>query len=173
MYAESFYVKTNAKKAQKPVPELYYMGTKLKNNKDFTITYSNTSGIYAQEGEYSVTITGVNNYAGTKTLTLTAVSQIPKKKPVSITKATLSGFEKSFPYTGKACIQSCTLKIAADGSEKTLVEGADYTVRYANNTKAGTATVTYYGKNIYTGKLKKTTKLHPMTSQQTVKKDFL
>ncbi len=161
VYADSFYVKTNAKKAQKPVPELYYMGTKLKNNKDFTITYSNTSGIYAQEGEYSVTIAGVNNYAGTKTLTLTAVSQIPKKKPVSITKATLAGFEKSFPYTGKACIQSCTLKITADGSEKTLVEGADYTVRYANNTKAGTATVTYYGKNVYTGKLKKTYKIAP------------
>lgn len=161
VYADSFYVKTNAKKAQKPVPELYYMGTKLKNNKDFTITYSNTSGIYAQEGEYSVTITGVNNYAGTKTLTLTAVSQIPKKKPVSITKATLAGFEKSFPYTGKACIQSCTLKITADGSEKTLVEGADYTVRYANNIKAGTATVTYYGKNGYTGKLKKTYKIAP------------
>ena len=142
VYADSLYVKTNAKKAQKPVPELYYMGTKLKYNKDFTVSYSNTSGIYAQEGTYSVTVTGTNNYTGTKTITLMAVSQIPKKKPISITKATVTGFEKSFSYTGKAHKQTCTLKIQTDNGERTLVEGADYTVHYTNNTKAGTHKIT-------------------------------
>ena len=74
VYADTFYVKINAKKAQKPVPELYYMGTKLKNNKDFTIAYPNKSGIYAKKGEYTVTLTGKNNFTGKKTLTLTAVN---------------------------------------------------------------------------------------------------
>lgn len=160
-YAEDFYVKIDAKKAQKPIPELYYMGTKLKNNKDFTITYSNASGIYAQEGTYTVTVTGIKNYTGTKTVTLTAVIQIPKKKPVSITKAALGGFEKTFVYTGTAHKQTCTLTMQTDSGTKNLVEGADYTVRYANNIKAGTATVTYYGKNGYSGKLKKTYKILP------------
>lgn len=160
-YAEDFYVKIDAKKAQKPIPELYYMGTKLKNNKDFTITYSNASGIYAQEGTYTVTVTGIKNYTGTKTVTLTAISQIPKKKPVSITKAALGGFEKTFVYTGTAHKQTCTLTIQTDNGTKNLVEGADYTVCYANNIKSGNATVTYYGKNGYAGKLKKTYKILP------------
>jgi len=160
-FADDFYVKINAKKAQKPVPTLYCMGKQLKYNKDFTITYSNTSGVYAQEGEYTATVTGKNNYTGTKTLTLYAVSKIPKKKPVSIKKAVLSGFEKSFNFTGKACRQTCTLKIMTDAGEKTLVEGADYTVRYTNNKKAGTATVIYYGKSGYSGTLKKTYKILP------------
>ncbi len=160
-YADDFYVKIDAKKAQKPIPEIYYMGAKLKNNKDFTVAYANTSGIYAQEGSYNVTVTGINNFTGTKTVTLLAVTQIPKVKPVSITKAALTGFEKSYIYSGKACKQTCTLKMQTDSGEKSLVEGADYTVRYANNVKAGTATVTYYGKNKYSGKLKKSYKILP------------
>jgi len=158
--AEEFYVKTS-KKAQNPIPQIYYMGTKLKHKKDFTIKYSNTSGIYAQAGEYSVTVTGTGNYTGTRTLTLTAVAKIPKKPAVSIAKASLSGFEKSFSYTGKACRQQCTLSVNTDEGEKMLIEGTDYTVRYTNNVKAGTATVTYSGKNSYTGKLKKTYKITP------------
>ena len=158
--AEEFYVKIG-KKAQSPIPELYYMGTKLKHKKDFTIKYANTSGVYAQTGAYSATITGKGNYAGTREIKLTAVSTIPKKSSVNIAKASLVGFEKSFPYTGKAHKQECTLYIKTAEGEKALTEGADYTVRYANNTKAGTATVTYSGKNNYTGKLKKTYKITP------------
>lgn len=161
VYANSFYVKINAKKAQKPVPTLYYMGTKLKVNKDFTIAYANKSGIYAKKGEYTVTVTGKNNFTGTKTLTLTAVSQIPKKTPVSIAKASLAEFEKSFTYTGKTGKQNCTLTMQTGSGKKELAEGEDYTVRYANNVKAGTATVTYYGKNGFVGKLKKTYKILP------------
>ena len=160
VYAMDFYVKIG-KKAQKPIPELYYMGTKLKNNKDFTISYANTSNVYAQTGEYSVTITGKGNYKGTRVLKLMAVEKIVKPKPVSIAKAALNGFAKSFTYTGKACRQECKLTVKTSEGEKILTEGMDYTVQYANNIKAGTATVTYYGRNRYTGKLKKTYKILP------------
>ncbi len=159
-FAEAFYVKTG-KKAQYPVPVLYYMGTKLKYKKDFTISYSNTSGIYAQTGEHSATITGIGNYTGTKTLKLTAVEKIPKKISISIAKASLTGFEKAFLYTGKSCKQNCALYISTPEGEKQLTEGIDYTVRYIGNTKAGTATVIYSGKNGYAGKLKKTYKIMP------------
>ena len=157
---EAFYVKTG-KKAQFPVPTLYYMGTKLKHKKDFTIRYANTSGVYTQAGEYSATITGAGNYTGTRVIKLTAAAKIEKKPSVNITKATLTGFEKSFTYTGKECRQTCTLTMQTSNGKKELAEGVDYTVRYTNNIKAGTAAVIYYGKNGYAGKLKKTYKILP------------
>ncbi len=157
---EAFYVKTG-KKAQFPVPTLYYMGTKLKHKKDFTIRYANTSGVYTQAGEYSATITGTGNYTGTRVIKLTAAAKIKKKPSVNITKATLTGFEKSFTYTGKECRQTCTLTMQTSNGKKELAEGVDYTVRYTNNIKAGTAAVIYYGKNGYAGKLKKTYKILP------------
>lgn len=158
VYAMDFYVKIS-KKAQKPVPGLYYLGMKLKNKKDFTVEYSNASGVYSQAGEYSVTVTGIGNYTGTRVLKLNAVDKIVKKTPVNISKATVSGFEKTFDYTGKSCKQDCSLSIKTTEGEKNLIEGMDYTVIYANNIKAGTATVTFYGKNGYTGKLRKTYKI--------------
>ncbi len=48
-------------------------------------------------------------------------------------------------YTGSAIMPPVTVK---DGA-KTLVEGTDYEVSYANNTNAGTATVTIMGKENY------------------------
>jgi len=164
VHAMDFYVKIG-KKAQKPVPELYYMGIKLKNNKDFKISYANSSNVYAQTGEYSVTITGKGNYIGTRTLQLMAVEKIVKPKPVSIAKASLNGFNMTFIYTGKACTQECILVVKNSEGEKILTKGMDYTIQYANNIKAGTATVTYYGKNGYTGKLKKTYKILPYNIQ--------
>ena len=160
VHAMDFYVKIG-KKAQKPVPELCYMGAKLKNNKDFTISYSNATNIYLQPGEYNATISGKGNYTGTRTIKLTAVEKLVKPKPVSITKATINGLQKTFIYTGKACKQACILTINTSEGQKNLTEGVDYIAKYINNTKAGTASVTYYGKNGYTGKVKKTYKILP------------
>ena len=117
------------------------------------------SGVYSQAGEYSVTVTGTGNYTGTRVLELNAVEKIVKKTPVNISKATVSGFEKTFDYTGKSCKQNCKLSVKTSEGDKELIEGMDYTVAYANNTKAGTATITFYGKNGYTGKLRKTYKI--------------
>ncbi len=159
VYAVDFYVKIS-QKAQKPIPELYYMGTRMKNKKDFTVQYSNTFGVYAQAGEYTVTVTGKGNFTGERKITLTAVEHLVKNNTVSISKAHIAGFEKAVRYTGSPIMQHCTLTVkGADGNEKTLVEGMDYFVSYSNNQSAGTAAVIYYGKNGYAGKLKKTFKI--------------
>lgn len=50
----------------------------------------------------------------------------------------------------------------ADGKE-TLTEDVDYTVRYKNNKKVGTATVTFTGKGRYTGSTGKTYQIMPNT----------
>ena len=159
VYAMEFYVKTS-KKVQKPIPILYYMGSKLKHKTDFTIKYSNASGIYPLIGEHSVIITGKGNYTGTRQIPLMAVEKIVKKTPISISNAKINNFEKTVDYTGKRITQKCTLSIKnSDGSEKQLIEGMDYAVGYTNNIKAGTATIIFYGKNGYAGKLKKTYKI--------------
>lgn len=137
------------------------MGTRLKNNKDFTISYSNTTNIYSQPGEYSAVLSGKGNFTGTRTVRLTAVEKVVKAKSASITKAAFNGFQKTFTYTGKACRQECTVTVNTSEGAKNLVEGVDYTVKYTNNIKAGTAAVTYYGRNGYTGKVKKTYKILP------------
>jgi len=159
VYVWDFYVKIGKKK-QKPVPTLYYMGNKLKEKTDFTIKYANVSGIYSQVGEYSVVITGKGNYTGTRQIPLIAVEKIVKRPTVNISKASIDNFAKTVNYTGGRITQHCTLRIrTSDGGEKQLVEGMDYTVGYTNNIKAGTASVTYYGRNGYVGKIKKSYKI--------------
>lgn len=165
VYAVDFCVKTS-KKVQRPIPALYYMGTRMKSGRDFTITYANASNIYAQTGEYRVTVTGKGNYTGTRDLKLTAVEKVVNPKPVSIAKAVPGGFTRSFTYTGEDCTQKCTLTVRTAEGVKTLAEGTDYTVQYANNRKVGTATVTYYGRNGYIGKLRKTYQILPYDIQR-------
>lgn len=56
------------------------------------------------------------------------------------------------PYTGKAVKPA--IKVTFKG--KTLKQGSDYTISYANNVKKGTASVTVAGKGSYTGTKKAT-----------------
>ena len=55
-------------------------------------------------------------------------------------------------YTGKAQKPAVVVK----NGDKTLVEGTDYTVKYSNNTNAGTATATITGIGNYSGTASKT-----------------
>lgn len=54
----------------------------------------------------------------------------------------------AYPYNGTA--QKPTVTVT-DTSGSKLTEGYHYTVSYTNNTNVGTATVTVYGKNTFTG----------------------
>lgn len=58
-------------------------------------------------------------------------------------------------YTGKALTPKVTVKL----NGKTLKNGTDYTLTYANNTMVGTATVTVKGKGNYNGTVKKKFKI--------------
>ena len=107
----------------------------LTSGTDYTIAYSNN----VNAGTATVTVTGKGNYSGTKTANFTIVAK-------SISGATVSDIADQ-KYTGSAVTPSVTVK---DGS-KTLVAGTDYTVAYADNINAGTATVTVTGKGNYKG----------------------
>ena len=76
-------------------------------------------------------------------------------KLVSALQITLP--KTAYPYTGKAITPAVTLK----SGSITLKNGTHYTVKYTNNTKVGTATITITGKGAYWGTVKKTFKIYP------------
>ena len=111
----------------------------LTNGTDYTLSYTNN----INAGTATVTITGKGNYSGTVS------------KNFTISAASLSGAEVSGiagrTYNGTAQTQNPTVKVGG----RTLTNGTDYTLSYANNTNAGTATVTITGKGNYTGTISK------------------
>ena len=79
-----------------------------------------------------------------------------------VKNATVSGLS-SKAYTGKAIKPDVTVKLAGT----TLKKDTDYTVKYSNNTKVGTAKVTLTGKGKYKGTLTKTFKINPKPTELT------
>ena len=110
---------------------------------DYTVTYKNNVEI----GTATLIVEGQGNYQGriTKTFTIT---------PVKILKVTLSKYE--LPYNGKQRKPVPTVTAKVGGQPVTLEKKKDYTVKYENNIKPGTATVTITGKGNYTGTITKT-----------------
>ena len=68
-------------------------------------------------------------------------------QPTDISGATVTLSSTSYTYDGTAKKPGVTVTLAG----QRLAEGTDYTVSYANNVNAGTATVTVTGKGSYTG----------------------
>ena len=131
-------------KAKKPGVTVKLNGKTLKNDTDYTVSYSNNTKV----GTATVKITGKGNYTG-------SVSKTFKIKN-NFKKATISGISNK-SYTGKNITQSITVKY----NGKALKKGTDYTVSYSSNKNIGTATVKVAGKGSYTGTITKTFKINP------------
>lgn len=126
--------------------------TVLVKDQDYKVKYENNIAA----GTATATITGNGTtYHGMKRVSFKIIG-------TSIKKATVAGLEKSLVYTGDAVEQTgYQLSIRTASGTKTLTEGTDYQVTYANHTNAGTASITFTGMNGYTGTLKKTYKITP------------
>ncbi|MDO5709165.1 MAG: MBG domain-containing protein, partial [Coriobacteriales bacterium] len=121
---------------------------------DLTVTVKGTVGsdtvsygIARTEGEdagtYTITPTGEAKQ-GNYTVTFKSGTFTINPKPVEdLTVASIS----SRTYTGPAIKPSPAVK----DDTKTLVKGTDFTLAYANNIKAGTASITVKGTGNYTG----------------------
>ena len=72
-------------------------------------------------------------------------------------KATVTLSETDFTFDGSAHVPEATVTL--DG--KALKAGRDFDVRYADNTDAGTATLTVTGKGAYEGSLQETFEIEP------------
>ncbi|MDE6015704.1 MAG: DUF285 domain-containing protein, partial [Acetatifactor sp.] len=111
---------------------------------DYTLSYRNNT----QAGKATVIVTGTgDSYAGSKEVAF----QI---KGESLAKAQITGVVDK-TYTGTA--QTQNIQVQLNG--KTLQEGTDYTVSYAKEVTAGTASVIVTGKGGYTGTVKKSFKI--------------
>lgn len=70
----------------------------------------------------------------------------------------ISGMKESVPYTGKAI----TFDLHIYDHKVLLTENVDYTIKYTNNIKAGTATLKITGKGNYKGTITKTFTITPL-----------
>ncbi|MDO4798538.1 MAG: hypothetical protein Q4A01_11045 [Coriobacteriales bacterium] len=116
-----------------PEPTVRVGNKTLQNGTDYTCTYQNNR----DAGTATVTVTGKGNYTG-------SASAKFRIKPATITAVSVS--QASYTYDGTQKRPGVTVKT---GSR--TVPASGYTVSYANNTNAGTATVTVTGKGNYTG----------------------
>ena len=137
--------------------------TLLTEGEHYDVVYENNKEI----GTATVVITGKTkaaededpgfSYVGEKRVTFQIVGENIGKAKVT------EGLEKSYVYTGREIKPAPGLSVSVkeDGAtvSKPLVPDEDYTVKYMNNTKVGTATILFTGKGAYTGTLKKTFKI--------------
>ncbi len=119
---------------------------KLSKGTQYKVYYKNN----VIPGTATITVKGTGHFKGTltKTFRITKV----KLKSVTLDKTT-------WTYTGSEIRPKVTVKATVDGTAKTLEQGVDYTVKYKNNIKKGTATVTVTGIGNFTGKISKTFKI--------------
>ena len=106
-------------------------------NVDYTLIYSNN----VKAGEAGITVTGINNYAGTREVAFSIL-------PVDINdeRITVADIEDQV-YTGEA-IQP---NIVITDNINILLEESDYSLTYTDNINVGTAKVTITGKGNYKG----------------------
>ena len=120
---------------------------------------------------YTVDVSPTYEMAGSKSIHCSVCGEIKEGSSVAIPKllkplslVTFSGISAK-TYTGSALSQPLVLK---DGT-RTLVNGTDYTVQYANNTNAGTATITLTGEGAYTGTVTRTFTIQKAANKITAK----
>ena len=130
-------------------------GTVLTPEEDYEISY--LDGSNRRVGKATLVITGVGEYAGTKTAAFTV-----KGKAFTAGKVTVTGMEDKV-YTGRAITQNNVVLVynAGKPDEEQLKYGDDYTVSYAKNINKGTATMTFTGSkgHGFSGSFKKTFKI--------------
>lgn len=119
--------------------EVYDNNTKLTEGIDYDLTYSDT----VNAGNVVITVTGKGNYTGMSTMEYSV-------NAADISRADITLSETDVLSTGSNITPVATVKL----NGKTLAEGTDYTVSYANNLYKGTATVTITGKGNYVGSKK-------------------
>ena len=129
-----------------PIPDQTFTGSAIEPDvvlpgltagTDYAVTYENN----LHAGTATVTATGIEEagYQGTVQDTFTIL-------PASLNGVKVTGLTDK-TYTGKAVKGSP--KLTYNGIP--LTSGTDYTVSYKNNTKIGTASVTFTGKGDFTG----------------------
>lgn len=148
---------------KQPTMTVTYGKTKLVEGTDYTVSYSNNIEV----GTATVTINGIGDYVGSKSVTY-------KINGVALSKVKMEGFAKAFNYTGEEITQRY-VRFFVENKDETmffLYEGKDYEAKYTNNLLPGVATVEFIGKGGYTGSVKKTFKINGIALSKAVVNNF-
>lgn len=113
-----------------------FNGTVLKKGKDYTLSYADN----IEPGRASVTVSGIGNFNGSRTVIFTIEPQ-----SASTLQVTLAG--SYYYYIGEAIKPAVTVK----SGSTVLTQGDDYTLRYSDCTNAGEASVEVTGTGRYKG----------------------
>ena len=135
-------------KPVKPGVEVVLDGTALERGVDYTVSYADNTTV----GTATATVTGRGNYEGCASATFEIV---PSR--TSLKKARVTPDQPSLAYTGEPIEPPVCVTLKG----RTLVRGVDYGVAFADNTDAGTATVTVTGTGDYKGCARATFKIIP------------
>lgn len=128
-------------KEQRKLPVVTWNGKKLKKDKDYTVTYPDTTpGAYINTGTYTVLVTGKGNFNGERQIQLQITG-------LNLISKTITSKIANQMYTGSAIEPAFTVKYGP----VILSEGRDYEVSYSNNTSVGTATIVITGMGSYSG----------------------
>lgn len=136
-------------KTQKPLPTVSFCNRKLKNKKDYTVSYrymGKDTDTVQEDGSYEIILTAKENgnFSGTKSIPLTVTKCILMSK-VKVSRIKAQSYAD---WNGQEIKPSLTVKMKG---KPDLTEGLDYDAEYKNNTSVGTATVILTGKNDYAG----------------------
>ncbi|MBD5523630.1 MAG: hypothetical protein HDR04_04275 [Lachnospiraceae bacterium] len=132
-----------------------YGKTFLKPGRDYTVSYLDKSN--ERVGKATLVITGMGEYAGSKTATFNIKGRAFTAKTVLVKDI------EDKVYTGRAITQNGVKLTYGTGDEEPqpLRYGTDYTISYSKNINKGTATMTI--KSVanagYSGSFKKTFKI--------------
>ena len=136
--------------SKKPVVTVAYKGQDLIQNTDYTVTYTNDTGV----GDAVVTVTGKGIFAGSKNLNYII-------EAIDIGSYKLEIQPDSYIYDGTEKEPEVKVVISETTGNKYYLDASNYTVKYENNKNAGTANVTVTGTGSYSGELKGTFKILP------------
>ena len=120
-------------------------GVTLEEGVHFTVEYADN----VDAGTATIIVTGKRDYCGTARGTFVI-------EPRSIEDLTVTAYDQD--YTGDTLTP--TVRLYWDGAR--LEEGVDFTVSYANNVNAGTATITATGMGNFTGTTTGTFTIEPI-----------
>ena len=142
---------------------MYYNNVKLVRGTDYRIKdYVNNENV----GTASATVKGKGNYTGQRTMTF----EISAKNIYELSY-TPDLSKKTYTYTGQALKPQVNFTFTVTGKQnavlgqKTLVEGVDYTITYADNKKVGVAGVMVIGKGNFSGSRIMSFKIRPQDTK--------
>ena len=136
-------------KNSKATPILVYNNKKL-GSKDFTNPDAKKK--FTEDGV--ITITGKDNFTGTREIDVKVVDKKDLKK------FTVTVGKEKLTYNGEEQIP--TITVADKASKAPLAEGTDYIIVYGNTVNAGTVKFTVIGLGIYSGTVAKSYKISPL-----------